>query len=40
VSAETDGHPERFLTERQRGMRAAVLGVVLGLVLALLGRRG
>ena len=39
MTAETDGQPERFWTERERGMRAAVLGVVFGLVLALLGRR-
>jgi len=33
--------PERteFLTETERGLRAAVLGTILGLVLALFGRR-
>ena len=36
---ETDPQPDRFLTERQRGMRAAVLGAAFGLVLAFLGRR-
>jgi hypothetical protein len=39
MTAETEGASERFLTERQRGMRAAVLGAVFGLVLALLRRR-
>jgi hypothetical protein len=39
AEAETDPQPEPFLTEWQRGMRAAVLGGVFGLVLALLGRR-
>jgi hypothetical protein len=39
AEADTDRQPERFLTEWQRGMRAAVLGAVFGLVLALLGRR-
>jgi hypothetical protein len=39
MTAETDGASERFWTERQRGMRAAVLGAAFGLVLALLGRR-
>jgi hypothetical protein len=28
-----------FLTEYERGARAAVLGVVLGVMLAVLGRR-
>ena len=28
-----------FLTEYQRGARAAILGAALGVVLALLGRR-
>jgi hypothetical protein len=36
---ETDPQPDRFLTERQRGMRAAALGAAFGLVLAFLGRR-
>ena len=39
AESETDGQPERFLTEWQRGIRAAGLGAVFGLVLALLGRR-
>jgi hypothetical protein len=35
-----DARPEtRYLTEAERGTRAAILGVLLGLVLALLGRR-
>jgi hypothetical protein len=35
-----DAAPEtRYLTEIERGTRAAILGVVLGLVLAFLGRR-
>jgi hypothetical protein len=35
-----DAAPEtEYLTEIQRGTRAAILGVILGLVLALLGRR-
>jgi hypothetical protein len=29
----------RYLTEVERGTRAAILGVILGLVLAVLGRR-
>jgi hypothetical protein len=29
----------RYLTEIERGTRAAILGVILGLVLAVLGRR-
>ena len=28
-----------YLTEIERGTRAAILGVILGLVLAVLGRR-
>jgi hypothetical protein len=28
-----------FLTEYERGLRAAILGAALGVVLALLGRR-
>jgi hypothetical protein len=33
--------PERteFLTETERGTRAAILGAILGLALALFGRR-
>jgi hypothetical protein len=38
MKAQADGHGG-FLTEQQRGMRAAVLGVVFAAVLALLGRR-
>jgi hypothetical protein len=35
-----DAAPETdYLTEIQRGTRAAILGAILGLVLALLGRR-
>jgi hypothetical protein len=34
-----DGVHPVFLTEYERGMRAAILGVVLGAVLVLLGRR-
>ena len=34
-----DTEPESFLTEYQRGMRAAALGAALGVLLALLGRR-
>lgn len=35
-----DAAPEtRYLTEVQRGTRAAILGVALGVVLAVLGRR-
>jgi hypothetical protein len=35
-----DAAPEtEYLTEIERGMRAAMLGVILGLVLAVLGRR-
>jgi hypothetical protein len=35
-----DAAPEmRYLTEIERGTRAAVLGTVLGLVLAVLARR-
>ena len=30
---------ESFLTEYQRGMRAAILGAILGVILALLARR-
>jgi hypothetical protein len=33
------GPQTRYLTEVERGTRAAILGVLLGLVLALLGRR-
>jgi len=33
------GAGQPFLTEPQRGMRALVLGAILGAVLALLGRR-
>ncbi len=29
----------RYLTEVERGTRAAILGTILGLVLAVLGRR-
>jgi hypothetical protein len=29
----------RYLTEIERGTRAAILGVILGIVLAVLGRR-
>jgi hypothetical protein len=29
----------RYLTEMERGTRAAILGMILGLVLAVLGRR-
>jgi hypothetical protein len=29
----------RFLSEMERGTRAAILGVILGVVLSLLGRR-
>lgn len=39
MNTQAEGHGERFLTEQQRGIRAAVLGAVFGLVLALLGRR-
>jgi len=39
MNTQADGHGEPFLTEQQRGIRAAVLGAVFGLVLALLGRR-
>jgi hypothetical protein len=31
--------PQPFLTETQRGARAAILGTILGLVLALFSRR-
>jgi hypothetical protein len=35
-----DAAPEtRYLTEVERGTRAAILGVMLGLALAVLGRR-
>jgi hypothetical protein len=35
-----DAAPEtEYLTEIERGTRAAMLGVILGLVLAVLGRR-
>jgi hypothetical protein len=35
-----DAAPEtRYLTEIERGTRAAILGVILGSVLAVLGRR-
>jgi hypothetical protein len=30
---------QRFLTETERGVRAAILGAILGLVLALFSRR-
>ena len=30
---------DRFLTEYERGIRAAILGAVLGVVLLVLGRR-
>jgi hypothetical protein len=34
-----DAAPEtRYLTEVERGTRAAILGVILGLILAMLGR--
>lgn len=36
--AETSAE-QPFLSEYERGMRAAILGAVLGIVLALLGRR-
>jgi hypothetical protein len=38
--AEPTDPSEPFLTETQRGVRAAILGAILGLVLALFGRRG
>jgi hypothetical protein len=31
--------PQPFLTETERGIRAAILGAILGLILALFGRR-
>jgi hypothetical protein len=35
-----DAAPDtRYLTEVERGTRAAILGMILGLVLAVLGRR-
>jgi hypothetical protein len=35
-----DAAPDtRYLTEMERGTRAAILGLLLGLVLAVLGRR-
>jgi hypothetical protein len=35
-----DGAPERpYLTELERGARAAILGALLGVVLAIVGRR-
>jgi hypothetical protein len=36
---EEPAEPTVFLTERQRQLRAATLGALLGLVLALVGRR-
>ena len=36
---ETHENGPTFLTEYERGVRAAILGAVLGVVLALLGRR-
>jgi len=38
-AAETLVVADPFLTEYQRGARAAILGAVLGVVLVLLGRR-
>jgi len=38
MSTKADGHGG-FLTEQQRGLRAAALGVAFAVVLALLGRR-
>jgi hypothetical protein len=38
MKAQPDGHGG-FLTEQQRGLRAAGLGVLFAAVLALLGRR-
>jgi hypothetical protein len=38
MSAQADGHDEPFLSETQRGIRAAAIGALFGLVLALLGR--
>jgi len=38
MNKQPDGHGG-FLTEQQRGVRAAVLGVLFAAVLALLGRR-
>jgi hypothetical protein len=37
--AETHEDRRTFLTEYQRGARAGILGAVLGIVLAMLGRR-
>lgn len=37
-SAETHEDGRTFLTEYERGFRAAILGAVLGVVLAVLGR--
>jgi hypothetical protein len=31
--------PQPFLTERERGIRAAILGSILGLILSLFARR-
>jgi hypothetical protein len=39
MSTQADGHSEPFLSETQRGVRAAALGALFGLVLALFGRR-
>jgi len=39
MSTPAGGHDEPFLSETQRGVRAALLGAMFGLVLALLGGR-
>ncbi|MEP6758031.1 MAG: hypothetical protein ABJB55_02435 [Actinomycetota bacterium] len=39
MSAQTEPHGEPYLSEWHRGMRAALLGALFGVVLALLGRR-
>ena len=39
MNTQADGHTSSFLTERERVLRAAVLGAVFAVVLALLGRR-
>ncbi len=39
MTTQADGHATPFLSERERVLRAAMLGVVFGAVLALLGRR-
>jgi hypothetical protein len=39
MGEQPEPEPQPFLTETERGIRAAVLGTILGLVLSLFARR-